>query len=297
MTILSSACKDLNFNEPHKFLNYLNPPIKARDGLCVALAELAFEHAYAPIEIKADDQPKLFVFDFLVSRGGGSGEDKLYGKWHEIDLNLNDVTSGDNICMYLNKELWNIIPRLRTATVKPFTFSKALNRIWYTYLPGQYYMVLLSGVLLSYLGLVASEQSNQVVPLGLSKRKLSYTYKDTTRYFAPDCAKQKFLSKCQTRNFFKLKPVVSMVGIHEMIVNTDIIEPTRVGADLVQQLRFCPLDESTQGRRVTKTFKKLFYYKLSKQDITSIQIELMTPDGKPLKLRGDTRVTLKFKQF
>ena len=298
LTVLSNANEELFDNKAYVFGNRISVPFEVSAKMRVALAEIQFTHAQAPVPSSELDRPELLIFDFLAPRGGGSPEtgEKKYGKWYEVDFKIDKLNSPEEACLKLNEHIWKHIPRIRIAKHVPFSYSVQQDKIWYSYEKGQFYLVLIKGFLIKYLGIDSVESATEIACLGLSKRRLSYIYKKETRLFAIDCQKR-FQSLCQTRNFFKNPPLNSMAGISEFVVYCSLAKPNHVGGSLVNHLRFIPLNDNNVGRRVCKNFRKLFYQKLATTEISEVFIQLRTVDGSYMKLGGITRCVLHFKKF
>ena len=299
LTLLSSSNAGLYSNEAYAFGNRFDPPFEVSENMKVSLAEIQFSHTQAPINIDNEDKPELLIFDFLAAAEkppAATVRDKRWGKWYKYVIDLTNLRTPEAVCMHLNEKIWQHLPRIRIAKSNPFYYVPEQDRIWYSYEKGQFYCILVKGFLIKYLGLADQESAMEVVCLGLSKRSTGYTFKKDTRLFADTC-KDRFQSLCQTKNYFNHSPLTSMIGLSEFVVYCSLVKPNYVGSSLVNHLRFIPLNENNIGKRVCRTFKKMFYYKMSTRLVSDVFIQLRTVEGDYMKLGGVTRVVLHFKKF
>ena len=71
LTVLSNANEELFDNKAYVFGNRISVPFEVSAKMRVALAEIQFTHAQAPVPTSELDKPELLIFDFLAPRGGG----------------------------------------------------------------------------------------------------------------------------------------------------------------------------------------------------------------------------------
>ena len=279
--MLSNADTDLFRNTPCCFTNRIPLDIDLQN-YNVALAEISFPFRKSNIQFPVGDRAEILCFDFLFDRGKINGNQR-YGKWYKGNIDLTKTHTPQLLATELNKFLLKYLPRLRPIDKMPFTYNEKLDRIYYQQIPQNFYTCLVKGFLIQYIGLAKDEEKEDVVALGKTKRASEYTYKGEKRYFGEDDDKV-HVSKCVTRNFFKYPPLNSLNSVRDIMVCANVASLNYVGSKLFPHLRTISVDINDMGKIVCKSFKKLFYYKMSSPSVTEIRIELKSLNGDFLQL-------------
>ena len=268
------------------------PELNMNSDYEVGLAELAFTQDIDPPAPPSGENPEVTVFDFLFERGT---EPKTYGKWHSAKLqNLAVLKTPEQLVQALNKILLHFIPRLKQSPVPPFRYDVEIDRIYYFYDPGSFYLVLIRGFLIKLMGLAKIETQVSYICLGHSKRSKYYKFEKQLREFYAGC-RERFKTSCDTENYADFSPLNSALAHREMLLYTNIVAPNPVGSALISCLRFIDLQRQDTGCHVVKTFPKIFYYPVSLHTISEIKIEFRELDGQFLNLLGFSRVSLHFR--
>ena len=296
MTLVSDANADVFPNTSYRFTNRICPEVYVGEDMEVAIAEISYSQINQVENPDEKDVPVLRIFDFLAVAEPATGQKEArYGEWYEVSLADKKFGTPEELCLFLNENIWKNIPRVRDLGIEPFTYRADMNRIWFEYTKGTYYCVLVQGFLLRMTGLTDSDTPIRIVCLGKSKRKFAYQYNGQLRKFAKGC-QDAFVSLCPGKDYCKHPPLVGFEKHDEFVVYSNLVAQNIVGAEKINHLRCVPVSQKNSGKRVTKTFESRFYFPTGVSFISDAIIELRQLSGAFISLQGCTRVVLHFRR-